>query len=331
MKISENLPDNLKKMAQTEGNNQPNNITDNQDFGFGTKWTNRIGRFINEDGQFNVTKSGENWRDRHLYQTAVTISWSRFFLLTLLAYILINAFFATIHLIIGIDTLTISPSNNIENFFHAFYFSVQTFTTVGYGSISPTGIAANAVAALCALVGLMSFALVTGLLFARFSRPTAKINFSKNALISPYKEGKGFMFRIINARQSQLIDLLVQVTFTWIEVDKNGIGKRKFQRLNLERERVYLFPLNWTIVHPIDNTSPFCNCDMRKMQEIDAEVLIVISAYDDTFAQQVHTKYSYTYEEMIQDAAFNLMYHTNEEGQTVLEMDKLNDFKMISK
>lgn len=316
-------------MAQNKGNNQPNNTTDNQDFGFGTKWTNRVGRFINEDGRFNVIKSGENWQDWHLYQTAVTLSWTRFFLLTLIAYIFINTIFAIIHLMIGIDTLTISPSSGLENFFHAFYFSVQTFTTVGYGSISPTGIAANAVAALCALVGLMSFALVTGLLFARFSRPTAKVKFSKNALIAPYLDGKAFMFRMVNARQSQLIDLHLQVTFTWIETDKNGIGTRKFQRLKLERNSVYLFPLNWTVVHPIDVQSPFYDCDLQKMQEIDAEILIVLSAYDDTFAQLVHTKYSYTYEEIVQNAKFKLMYHTNETGQTVLKMNELNNFEMV--
>lgn len=310
----------------------PNGSTaKNDDFGFGSKWTNRVGRFITEEGDFNVIKQGNTWRDIHLYQSLVTMSPTKFFGLTLLLYILINSIFGALHLLIGLDTLTIESSDNwFENFCHAFYFSVQTFTTVGYGSISPMGIAANSLAAFCALVGLMSFALVTGLLFARFSRPTARVNFSKNALISPYKDGEGFMFRVVNSRKSQLIDLLVQVTFTWIENDKDGIPIRKFQRLNLERERVYLFPLSWTVVHPIDEESPFYCCGLDKMRQIDAEVLIVLSAYDDTFAQQVHTKYSYTYKEMVENAKFDLMYYTDENGRTILEMNKLNVFKSVS-
>lgn len=308
---------------------QPNSDI-NDDFGFSAKWTNRVGRFITEEGEFNVIKSGMIWRNIHLYQWLVTTSWTKFFSLTVFFYIVINAIFGLLHLWIGLDTLTVEPSERwIENFFHAFYFSVQTFTSVGYGAISPVGIAANALASFCALVGLMSFALVTGLLFARFSRPTAKVNFSKNALISPYKDGKGFMFRIVNSRQSQLIDLFIQVTFTWIENNKEGISIRKFQRLNLERKRVYLFPLSWTIVHPIDKKSPFYCCSIEKMQEIDAEILIVLSAYDDTFAQQVHTKHSYTYESIIENAKFQVMYHNDKEGRTILEMDKLNVFDLV--
>jgi inward rectifier potassium channel len=318
-------------MSNNLENKEPKHISDNEDLGFGSKWTNRVGRFIKPNGEFNVIKSGGNWRDLHLYQMLVTMSWGRFFLVVLGFFILVNAFFGLLHLAVGIETLTAEPSSNFwENFTQTFFFSVQTFTTVGYGSISPIGILANIVAAMCALVGLMSFALATGLFFARFSRPTAKVRFSENALIAPYNNGKGFMFRIINGRQSQLMDLFIQVTFSWMETHENGLQNRKYQRLDLERERVFLFPLNWTVVHPINEESPFYNYDLYKMQAIDAEVLIVLTAYDDTFAQQVHTKYSYTHEEFVKNVKFKPMYYTDVEGRTVLEMDKLSEFEMTA-
>jgi inward rectifier potassium channel len=182
---------------------------------------------------------------------------------------------------------------------------------------------------MCALVGLMSFALATGLFFARFSRPTAKVRFSKNALIAPYNGGKGFMFRIVNGRKSQLIDLFIQATFSWIETNEKGVQNRRYQRLDLEREKVFLFPLNWTIVHPIDEKSPFYQADSKNMQEIDAEILIILTAYDDTFAQQVHTKISYTADQLINNAKFQPMYYTDNEGRTVLEMDKLSSFEVL--
>jgi inward rectifier potassium channel len=317
-------------MSKTRENEEPKQVSDNEDLGFGSKWTNRVGRFIKPNGEFNVVKSGGSRRDLHLYQTLVTMSWGRFFLVVLAFYISVNAFFGLLHLAVGIETLTAEPSTRfIDNFSQAFFFSIQTFTTVGYGSISPMGIWANIVAAMCALVGLMSFALATGLFFARFSRPTAKVLFSENALIAPYNDGKGFMFRIVNGRKSQLMDLFIQATFSWIETNENGLQNRQYQRLDLEREKVFLFPLNWTIVHPIDEKSPFYKCNLRQMQEIDAEILIVLTAYDDTFAQQVHTKHSYTCKELIANAKFQPMYYTDDEGRTVLEMDKLSAFELV--
>jgi inward rectifier potassium channel len=299
-----------------------------EDFGFGEKWTNRVGRFIRPDGTFNIERTGSRWSNLHLYQWLVTMSWSHFFLLVIGFYIFVNATFGILHLLIGIETLSI-PKNEtlLLDFADAFFFSVQTFTTVGYGTISPTGIWANIIAAICALVGLMSFALATGLFFARFARPTAKVHFSKNALITSHNDGQAFMFRMVNARRSQLMNLFIQVTFTYIETDENDISKRRFERLKLERDSVYLFPLNWTIVHPIDKNSPLFNCTLKHMQKIDAEVLIVLSAFDVTFAQQVHTKYSYTYEEFMENTHFASMYYTNEFGTTILEMDKLNEMK----
>ncbi len=299
-----------------------------EDFGFGEKWTNRVGRFIKPDGSFNVERTGSKWSDLHLYQSLVTMPRSSFFILVICFYISVNAFFGILHLLVGIETLSIPKNESIFlDFADSFFFSVQTFTTVGYGTISPIGFWANVISALCALVGLMSFALATGLSFARFARPTAKVNFSENALITSHKDGKAFMFRMVNARKSQLMDLFIQVTFTYIETDEKGISKRRFERLKLERDRVYLFPLNWTIVHEIDKNSPFRDCNLEKMKNIDAEVLIALSAFDVTFAQQVHTKYSYTYEEFITNVNFAPMYYTDEFGKTILEMDKLNAIK----
>ncbi len=173
----------------------------------------------------------------------------------------------------------------------------------------------------------MSFALFTGLFFARFSRPVASIEFSTNALIAPYRGMTGFMFRVVNLRRNNLMDLEVNVVLTWLE-DKNGVAARQFRRLDLERYKIAMFPLNWTIVHPIDEKSPLFEKEEDDLKKMDMEFLIILKGYDDTFAQFVNVHKSYKFEELIIGAKFKKMYHVDEEGQMVLEIDKIDEIEV---
>ena len=293
----------------------------NTDLGFGTKLTAADGRLINRDGSFNVERRGHtSWTP---YQWLVEMSWPNFSILIFTFYCLSNAFFAFIYMIIGVEYLSgVEPGNWYENFLEAFFFSVQTFTTVGYGAVSPSGIAANIVAATGALVGLMAFALATGLFFARFSKPKAQILFSKHAIITPYRGITGFEFRIANIRNNKLINLSAKVTMSWIEEGSSSL-QRRYAALPLEREKVFLFPLNWTIVHPIDQESPLFNKSLTEISKIKAEFIILIQGYDETFAQDVHTTSSYTFDEILMDVKYAPMYFP-ENGHTVLELDKID-------
>ena len=315
-----------------QSDNQPSAQTDQsnqQDLGFGSSWTSRKGRFINKDGSFNIKRIGGGFEQYHLYHLLVEMPWTHFFTTVTLMFIGINSVFALLHLWIGIDTLTVESNGNMaEDFMNALFFSIQTFTTVGYGSISPVGIPANIVASTCSLVGLMGFALATGLFFARFSKPSAKILYSTCALVSPYQEGRAFMFRLVNQLRSDLMHVKVLVTLTWIEV-QNGTPKRAFEQLKLEREEVYMLPLNWTIVHPITADSPLLSKTLGELEAADAEIVVVLEAFDKTFNQQVYSQYSYTVEDLRIGYKFEMMYHYDEEGTTVLELQKLNQIKKV--
>lgn len=310
------------------GRRSENNQGD--DLGFGTKIIAEGERLINPDGSFNIVRKGKRaWTP---YLELVEMSWRRFFLLVFLSYGLLNAFFAMFFVMAGPEALTglEAGAGMWQRFMHAFFFSVQTFTTVGYGSTSPQGMFSNVVASIDALVGLLSFALITGLFFARFSKPKSQLLFSRSAIITPYfdgQEGKqitSLQFRIANGRNNRIINILARMVITWLEDGEKGGKVRRFRALELERDQVALLPLNWTIVHPIREDSPLYGLDRSEITRAQVEVLILLEGYDETFAQNVHANGSYTCREIQWDVRFAPMYHSNG-GRTVLELDRLSE------
>ncbi|MEZ4828696.1 MAG: ion channel [Bacteroidia bacterium] len=301
-----------------------------QDLGFGSRIERSSKRMINQDGSFNVRRIGGGIGAFHPYQYLITIPWSKFHLAVVLFYLTVNGLFSGLYILAGVHNLTGTPSMGmdmphwLEDFLHAFFFSMQTFTTVGYGSISPMGFVTNMIAGVEALCGLMAFALITGVLYGRFSRATAKIRYSKEALIAPYQNINAFMFRTINRRQNQLIELSAVVTMAWYEETESGF-RQKFAPLPLEREKVALFPLSWTIVHPITPDSPLYRKTPEDLEKMNAEFMIMIQGYDDTFAQIVHTRTSYKYFDLAWGRKFDMIYHTDEDsGMIVVEVNKVD-------
>ena len=215
-----------------------------------------------------------------------------------------------------------------EKFFEAFFFSVQTFTTVGYGHLTPKGIVGNLIATLDAFVGLISFALATGLLFARFSKPTAKILFSKQAIIAPHRGITAFEFRLANARSNQLVEVEVKVLFSEMEMVKSN-RKRRFRDLPLERNKVAFLPLHLTVVHPIDETSPLNGLTMEDLEKSDAEFLVLITAVDETFSQTVHARSSYKYSEIVWGAKFRDIFHYSNNGIISVDLRCIHDIDKL--
>jgi len=299
------------------------------DLGFSSFAVKNRKRFVNKDGSFNVIRSASFFKDFHIYQFLVSMSWTSFACTTMLFYFVINCLFAGLYLIIGVEHLSGAEGDNLAPFWTAFFFSVQTLTTVGYGSVSPIGFGANLIAAMGALTGLMSFALGTGLLFARFSKPTASILFSENAIISTYEDGKALMFRLANRRRNMLTNLQIEVTAAWLSRDKQGRISRMYRPLVLERDALSMLPLSWTIVHPITEESPITDCIKHGFENVDLEIIVVLEGYDDTFASTIRTHTSYKYKELIWNAKFEPAFYFNEEGHTVLEVDKLNSYRVL--
>ncbi len=301
-----------------------------QDLGFGNKASNQGKRLVNQDGSFNVVRRGMPIsQSLSFYHWLLEMSWFKFNSIVVLAYVLINLFFASLYELIGVGHLGgIIGRTGFDKFMDAFFFSVQTFTTVGYGRISPIGIEAGSIATIESLFGLMGFALATGLLYGRFSRPNAKIIYSKKAIFANYREITGFMFRIANARKNQLIEVEIQVVLSIQEVN-NGVVKRRFHDLTLERKKVNFFPLTWTIVHPITQDSPLNGVSYQDLLDGDAEFLILLKAFDDTFSQTVHSRTSYKSNEIEWGAKFSNIFVDSDNDETIADMGKIHDFEKM--
>ena len=304
-----------------------------KDLGFGTevaRGTQR--RLLNRDGSFNVTLEGLNpLTSLGLYQWLLRISWPQFLMFICAFYLAVNALFAGAYLLCGSDALQTSTGQFANQpFYKAFFFSVDTFATIGYGNIYPVGIAANTLVTIEALLNIVSVALAVGVVFARFSRPSAKIIYSRNAVIAPYRGGTALEFRIANARSSQLIDVQVQAILTKIEPTGTGSTIRKFYELRLERQRVVFFPLSWTVVHPIDPGSPMWGLTQRDLLAADAELLVLLIATDETISQAVHSRSSYEANEIVWGARFaNMFMRSETEGIIGMNLDRIHEIERV--
>ena len=308
------------------------NLKSEENTGFGTNSSSTGGRFINRDGKPNVIKRGVGILDRYSwYHTMLGMKRGKFLSLLFLAYISVNLFFAGIYYLIGINHLAgVNTGSSLKNFTEVFFFSAQTFTTVGYGRISPTGFMASAVSTFEAFLGLLSFAIATGLFYGRFSRPRAFLKFSKNALIAPYKDGTAFMFRLSPYKNNNLSEVEVKLTMA-ITNEENGKLTDKFFDLQLEIAKINGLSLSWTIVHPISDKSPFYGLSKEDIANTDIEIIVYIKAFDGVFSNNVVTRTSYISNEIVWGAKFKMMYHPNEDkSKTILDIDKINDFDRVS-
>lgn len=306
----------------------------NNDTGFGSNANNFGGRFVNKDGSFNLRREGSSLlRRTALYQRMLTIPTWGFIGVILFFYLIINFLFTGIYLLMGDGQLQgMLSSNGWLKVKEVFYFSTQTFTTVGYGRINPIGDAASIVSSLEALTGFMSFAIVTGLIYGRFARPKSYLEFSNLALISPYKEKTALMFRFATYKDNHtLTNVEIKVTAA-MRVEENGDATYKFYDLQLERYKVDNLPMNWTVVHAIDADSPFYGFTARDMEAGDVEIYVLITGFDEIFSSPVLRRTSYTYREMKFNAKFIPMYRESENGMTtIMEMHKLNKIMELDK
>jgi inward rectifier potassium channel len=298
-----------------------------RDLGFGSEVAARARRrFLNPDGSFNVQRHGLGWRaSLSLYHQLLTMSWPQFIALVVALYLVVNALFAAAYVACGVDALAGAQNGPFAaRWLQMFFFSVQTFSTVGYGGIAPEALAANLVMTAESVTGLLAVALVTGLVFARFSHPMADIVFSRHALIAPYQGIKAFEFRIANSRRNQIVDLEARVIFA--AFDPENPGKRIFEQLPLERTKVSFFPLSWTVVHPIDEASPLAGLAASDLEAMDAEFLILLSGFDETFSQVVHTRSSYKAREILWNVNFASMFEITDDDESVaIDISRIHD------
>jgi inward rectifier potassium channel len=299
--------------------------------GFGTNSSDYGGRYINKRGLPNVEKQGVGYFERiSWYHILLDMPRLKFFLSIVAFYVIVNLFFGLLYYSIGIkESGGIPTGSEVKNFWEAFFFSCQSFTIGGYGRISPTNFVINSLCAFEALLGLLSLAVVTGLLYGRFSRPRAYLRFSDNALLSPFQSKNAIMFRVAPFKNTSLTDAEVKVTLG-LEVEDKGKMVNKFFPLALEYHKINSLALTWTIVHPITESSPFYNFIEDDFKNCKGEIIVILKAFDDMFSNIVVSRTSYTLSEIIVGAKFNPMYHKSKEGnKTLLHLDKLNSFKTV--
>ncbi len=295
-----------------------------EDSGFGKKFVGSS-RLINSDGSFNMDRVGA--MHSSVYEHMIYVSWTRFFSITILGFIFINALFALVYSIYGIESLHGKSISPIQDFLNCFYFSIQTFTSVGYGFLNPQCNFTNIIASINAFIGLITFALATGLLFSRFSKARVNILFSDNMLIAPFNTGKSLQFRLVNANNNTLMNMEISANITWLE-EVDGVMRRKFDRLKFELDFIRLFPLNWTVVHVIDDSSPLWGKSKEDLIENNSEILIMLKGYDDTYNQSIYKNTSYHTKDILEGYIFEPMY-TNQSDKTILHIDRLNNVKKV--
>lgn len=301
-----------------------------QDLGLGGKLSERTRvRLLNHDGTFNVRRNDFGpFHPFNVYHTLLSLPIPRLLALMALGYVAANVFFASLYWMSGPGALTGAAEEPLARFEDCLFFSVQTLATIGYGRLVPATRAANLLVAFEALVGLLGFAILSGLLFARFTRPTAKISFSRNALIAPYEGGWALMFRLVNLRNHALTDVRAVVSFArWVEED--GVRSREFDQLTLERDTIIFMPLHWVVVHPITSGSPMRGLTEASLAASEPEFVCLITADDETFAQTVHSKTSYARADIIWGARFSDMY-VADSNRVAIDMGRLDDFERIA-
>jgi len=301
------------------------------DSGFSNNPTNEGVRLLNTDGSSNVKKEGIGFLSKFsLFHTLINMNWGVFFTLLFLGFFLTNVVFAAIYTGLGVEGINGIEELGIESdYLKAFFFSTQTITTVGYGQLSPGTSSISAIAAIESFMGLLGFAIATGLLYGKFSRPKAKLMFSDNALISPYKEGKGLMIRLANKKASQIIEVKADMFLAYIEESEQGIT-RKFYSLPLEIGKINMLATSWTLVHPFDDDSPIQDITPEELEKIQAEIIIQVQGFDVTYNQQVNTRRSYKPDEFVWNAKFVRILGHNGKGNATVELGRLSEYNLTS-
>lgn len=279
-------------------------------------------RFADRDRPFQIVRKGSShshWRDP--YHWLLTLSWWKFLLVIVLAYLAANTVFALAYLLGG-DCIENAKAGS---FFDAFFFSVQTMASIGYGAMYPRTLYANTVVSIEALVGLMGLAMGTGLMFARFSQPTARVLFSRVAAIAPYNGIPTLMFRAANERHNQILGAQVRVTLLRDELSAEGQFMRRFHDLKLLRSETSIFALTWTVMHPIDETSPIYGMTPESLSEANVELIVTLTGIDETVSQTIHTRHSYLLQEILWNVRFVDILTRLPDGSRVVDYTRFHD------
>lgn len=294
------------------------------DPGFGSGPGRGHVRILKRDGAFNVRRKGARFHPSDVYHIALNTTWTWFIVNAMLIYVLVNVAFALLYLGVGVDAIGGTRTESLgERFADAIFFSAQTLTTVGYGTLSPSSNVVSIIAGFEALFGLILFGVFTGLSFGRFSRIKPRISFSDQAIIAPYRnKTNALMFRLVNERAGAIMNSNMSVILTLEFMEDNRL-KRKFYNLDLEINHIKTLALSWTVVHPISADSPLVKLSTHELKRVNAEIIVVMEAFDDTVGQNFYARKSYSAQDIVLGRKFIPMFHPDKDKTVMLNLNLL--------
>ena len=301
------------------------------DLGFGRVVANQVrGRFLSHDGEPTSRKYGLGaQRIERFYLRALATPLPVFLAWGLGALLLLNGFFTLAYLALGDGALAGGEALGVSDpFLRAFSFSVGIFTTTGTAPMHAVGTTAHWLVVFESFFGPFVMVITAGLLIARLTRPRMRLRFSESAVVAPYEDGRGLMFRIVNVQPGELSDVQVRMSITLFE-EVNGRRERNFYPLSLERTSVDLFTLHWTIVHPITADSPLRGITPDRLRESQAEVLVLVNAHEETFSTRVTARASYWWEEIRWDAKFASIFASSPDEVVAIDVERLDRLERL--
>lgn len=288
----------------------------------------RSHRFVGRDGRVNVTRQGLSFRRPHdWYHWMLTLKWHQLIGIVVLLYLALNSFFALLYLLDAEGLRGARPGNFID----AFFFSVYTFATLGYNTVAPHSFYANVIVTLETLIGLCGFGLITGVLFSRLSRPSARVMFSHYAVVAPHEGVPTLIFRAANRRGNQILQAQVHVSLSRNEKTLEGESVRRVYDLRLLRSASSFFNLMWTMRHPIDEQSPLYGETPDSLRESETEIVVLLSGVDDVYGQTVYGQFSFNHEEILYGYRFKTMFDRDEHNRPVVDYALFDAVETVSK
>lgn len=291
--------------------------------GFGSSKDLNNVRFFKENGTYNIQRKGSLNGIRDVYKYLISINWLLFLSLVTLAFIVINLIFTFSILFIGIEGVS-GYDISISPFWNAFFFSIETFTTIGYGTLRPNSFGIHLLVVFESFISIISVAFITGLLYGRFSKPSSKILFSDIVLFNEHQGKKAVMFKMVNARTSVLLNAKVKVMLMLNRANDAG-GIKANHSLSLELDSITFFPLTWTIVHSIDEKSPLWGMEFDTIMRLNAELIVLIEAFDETHSQSIFKIKSYAGNQWVNNRKFARSFNADDSGTIVLDINSINE------
>ncbi|MBR8829770.1 MAG: Inward rectifier potassium channel Kirbac3.1 [Chroococcopsis gigantea SAG 12.99] len=275
----------------------------------------KVRQSLKQDSHLLHLKRGD------LYHLLLKMKWWPFLGVLALVYIGMNIFFACLYLLTGDGIANARPGSFVD----AFFFSIQTLSTVGYGSMYPKSLPAQIITSIEIFIGVLGLSVLTGLMFAHFSRPTARVMFSKVAVVCPYNGVPTLMFRAANRRENQILEAQVRVSFLRNETSAEGQQMRRFYDLKLVRQNTPVFALTWLVMHPIDEDSPLHGLAPEDLIARDVELWVTLTGLDETFSQTIHSRYAYDLDDIVWNARFLDVFTDKANGERFLDLRRFHD------